>query len=198
MNFAGLKDSNAVTIQYASARSSRADDPPVRQGEEFDAERVGYLPRPITRGMMAGNRSGLSSGREEDISDPVDARLRDDAQREDLPNFFGYQRFGLRGMVNHRVGRAVLMRDFREAARASCWASRGGARARGGRGQEACRAKDATRRLSGLFSPRQDIERKVAAYLAEKPGDYLGALQEDPDTSPGGCSSSHTSRTSST
>src|SRR5271155_77356 len=55
VNFAGLKDSDAITTQYASARSSRAEDPQTVKGRGFEAERVGYLPRPITRGMIAGN-----------------------------------------------------------------------------------------------------------------------------------------------
>ena len=55
VNFAGLKDSNAVTIQYAEREEQQGRDPPSVKGRGFDAQRVGYLPRPISRGMIAGN-----------------------------------------------------------------------------------------------------------------------------------------------
>jgi tRNA pseudouridine13 synthase len=82
-------------------------------------------------------------------------------------------------MVNHRVGQAILARDFRSAVRTFL------AEPREGEGPDAREA----RRLAGeerfreahdLLSPRQDIERKVTARLAEKPDDYLGAIRRIP------------------
>ena len=67
------------------------------------------------------------------------------------------------------------MRDFREALRLLLSEPRRGespeaaeARKMSGEGRYA--------EAVGAFSPRQDIEKKVAAYLAEKPEDYLGAF----------------------
>lgn len=178
VNFAGLKDSNAVTAQYVSARSSRAADPPLVVGKGFQAQRVGYLPRPISRGMIAGNAFRIVVRVEEDLAavvDPVFILCR----ARKVPNFFGYQRFGLRGMVNHRVGRAVLERDFKRAVELLLGRPREGeppgasearAAARDGRYGEAARS----------FSPKQDIEKRVAAYLDRKPEDYLGAFRRIP------------------
>jgi len=178
VNFAGLKDSNAVTVQYASARSSRADDPPMVQGRMFEAERIGYLPRPISRGMMSGNRFRIVVRSGSDLREVVEEVFRKCSDRG-IPNYFGYQRFGLRGMANHRVGRAILLRDFRDAIRIFLGDPRQA---------ESPEAVEA-RRLAGEgqyeqairhFSPRQDIERKVCAHLAKKPDDPLGAIRRIP------------------
>ncbi len=178
VNFAGLKDSNAITVQYASARSSRADDPPKVSGRLFHAERIGYLPRPISRGMMSGNRFRIVVRTGEEIAGSVAAAYQACLERR-MPNFFGYQRFGLRGMINHRVGRAIFRRDFRGAVQTILGEPREG---------ESQAAKEA-RRLAregryresrALFSPGQDIERSVAARLADRPDDYLGALRRIP------------------
>jgi tRNA pseudouridine13 synthase len=178
VNFAGLKDSNAVTVQYASARSSRADDPPVVHGRMFEAERIGYLPRPISRGMMTGNRFRIVVRTEEDISGSVEQVFRACNERR-IPNFFGYQRFGLRGMVNARVGGAILRRDFRGAVQLFLGETRGGESADA---QEARRlaGEGRYRDARGLFSFGQDIERRVARRLEEKPDDYLGAIRRIP------------------
>jgi tRNA pseudouridine13 synthase len=178
VNFAGLKDSNAVTMQYASARSSRSDDPPLVHGRMFDAERVGYLPRPISRGMMSGNRFRIVVRTEGDVTRSVEEAYRACAERK-VPNFFAYQRFGLRGMVNHRVGRAILARDFRGAVRLFLGEPR---EDESPEAREARRlaGEERFREAHGLFSFRQDIERRVASHLAEKPGDYLGAIRRVP------------------
>ncbi|MGA2665870.1 MAG: tRNA pseudouridine(13) synthase TruD [Nitrososphaerales archaeon] len=180
VNFAGLKDSNAVTKQYASARSSRADDPPHVHGSRFEAERVGYLPRPISRGMMAGNRFriAVTSADGDAVSRAVSEAYRACAEGK-VPNFFGYQRFGLRGMVNHRVGKAILRRDFAGAVRVLLGEPRTGEspRTREARGHA---AEGRYREALDLFSAGQDIERFVCARLAQRPDDSLGALRRVP------------------
>jgi tRNA pseudouridine13 synthase len=178
VNFAGLKDSDAITTQYASARSSRAEDPQSVKGRGFEAERVGYLPRPITRGMIAGNGFRIVVRTDEDISDAVETAYRLCSARN-LPNFFGYQRFGLKSMVNPRVGKAVLMRDFKGALELLLTEPRRGERAESTEARRMI-GEGRYREAQRLFSPRQDIERRVAGHLAEKPDDHLGAFRKVP------------------
>ena len=178
VNFAGLKDSNAVTVQYVSARSSRADDPPLVHGRMFEAERIGYLPRPISRGMMSGNRFRIVVRTEEDLTGTVERVYRACLERK-IPNFFGYQRFGLRGMANHTVGRAIVRRDFRGAIQAFLCEPRQGESPEAREARKLA-ADGRYREARELFSPRQDIERRVTARLAEKPEDHLGAIRRIP------------------
>jgi tRNA pseudouridine13 synthase len=180
VNFAGLKDSNAVTVQYASARSSRASDPVTVTGSRFEAERVGYLPRPLTRAMMTGNRFEIAISSDEDLASSVTEVYASCAGRS-TPNFFGYQRFGLRGMVNHRIGAAVVRRDFERATALLLGETR---RDESPEVVEARRLsrEGMYREALAYFSRRQDLERKVAAHLADRPDDHLGAIRRIPIT----------------
>jgi tRNA pseudouridine13 synthase len=178
VNFAGLKDSDAITTQYASARSSRAEDPVTVKGKGFEAERVGYMPRPITRGMISGNGFRIVVRTQEDITEAIDAAYRLCSARK-LPNFFGYQRFGLKSMVNHRVGKAVLMRDFKGAIELMMCEPRKGERPEASEARTMFR-EARYREAQRLLSPMQDTERRVAGYLADKPGDYFGAFRRVP------------------
>jgi tRNA pseudouridine13 synthase len=178
VSFAGLKDSRALTVQYASATSSRADDPPVVTGRMFRAERLGYLPGPIRRGMMSGNRFRIVVRTEEDISGSVTVAYEACLGRR-LPNLFGYQRFGLRGMVNHRVGRSILRRDFRSAVQTFLGEPRQGENLQAAEARRLA-AEERYRESLDLFSRGQDIERRMASHLSRNPGDYLGAMRRVP------------------
>src|SRR5271154_2336426 len=72
VNFAGLKDKNATVVQYVSARSSRASAPPELHGSRFEAQLVGFS-RPITRGMLMGNRFRIFVETSEDIGAEIEA-----------------------------------------------------------------------------------------------------------------------------
>lgn len=178
VSFAGLKDSHAVTVQYASATSSRADDPPLVKGSMFRAERLGYLPGPIRREMMSGNRFTVVVRTEDDISRSV-SEVYEACLARRLPNLFGYQRFGLRGTVNHRVGRAIFHRDFRSAVQILLGEPRQGESPRGAEARRLASEERYAESLE-LFSRGQDIERRAASHLSRRPGDYLGAMRRIP------------------
>lgn len=177
VNFAGLKDKNATVVQYISARSSRAIAPAELQGRRFEARLVGFS-RPITRAMLTGNRFRIFVETSEDIGAEVEACLRACAEKR-VANFYGYQRFGLKGGVNRKVGKAIVEKDFARATGLVLSEPREG---EDGEAEEA-------RRLCGegrygeavpLFSSGQDTERRVASHLSQKPGDNVGALRRMP------------------
>ena len=177
VNFAGLKDKNATVVQYVSARSSRASAPAELRGNRFEAQLVGFS-RPVTRGMLTGNRFRILVETPEELGADIEACFKACEERR-VANFFGYQRFGLRGGVNRRVGKAIVEKEFAGATGLVTSEPREG---------EDEEAKEA-RRLCGegrygeavqLFSPRQDMERRVAAHLSQKPGDHVGALRRMP------------------
>jgi len=177
VNFAGLKDKNATVVQYVSARSSRASAPAELRGSRFEAQLVGFS-TPVTRGMLMGNRFRILVETSEDIGADVEACFKACAERR-VANFYGYQRFGLKGGVNRKAGKAIVEKDFARATGLILSEPREG---------EDEEAKEA-RRLCGegryaeavpLFSQRQDTERRVAAHLSQKPGDHVGALRRIP------------------
>ncbi len=177
VNFAGLKDKNATVVQYVSARSTRASAPAELRGSRFEAQLVGFS-RPVTRGMLTGNRFRILVETPEEIGAEIEACFKACRERR-VANFYGYQRFGLKGGVNRRAGKAVVEKDFAGAVGLIL------CEPRDGEDESAVEA----RRLCGegrygeavpLFSARQDLERRVASNLAQKPGDHIGALRRIP------------------
>jgi tRNA pseudouridine13 synthase len=177
VNFAGLKDKEATVVQYMSARSTRASAPPELRGDRFEAQLVGFS-RPVTRGMLTGNRFRILVEASIDLGADIE-RCFDACKRKQVANFFGYQRFGLRGGANRKVGKAIVARDFAGAARLVLSEPRKGEDEQANEARRLCR-EEKYRDGAMLFSARQDIERRVAFHLSQKPGDHVGALRTIP------------------
>jgi tRNA pseudouridine13 synthase len=177
VNFAGLKDKNAAVVQYMSARSTRASAPPELRGNRFEAHLVGFS-KPVTRGMLTGNRFRIVVEASIDLGADVE-RCFDACRGKRVANFFGYQRFGLRGGVNRRVGKAIVAKDFAGANLLILAEPREGEDEQAEEARRLCR-EERYGDAALLFSARQDIERKVASHLSRKPGDHIGALRTIP------------------
>ena len=176
---AGLKDKAAVAVQYATPTSTRSERPLSINGNNFSAKLVGYVPRPIARSSLVGNRFMIVL---RDCCSDIGDRLTEIfalGERMLVPNFFGLQRFGGRGILTHRVGRAIVLKRFDEAIRLLLLEPR---QTDGPDSEEARRAMEEGRFEEGLrlLPPGQDIEKRVARALSIKPGDSLGALRAVP------------------
>ncbi len=176
---AGMKDKVAVAVQYATPTSSRSDAPESVLKDNFSARLVGFVPRPLSRGSIIGNRFKVVL---RDCCPDILDRVNECyalAGRSLLPNFFGLQRFGGRGLLTHRVGKSMVLKKFDEAVRlllveprSSDGPDSADARVAMGQGDFETGAR--------TLPPGQDLEKGVARRLALKPGDSVGALRAVP------------------
>ena len=113
---AGLKDRNAVTVQWLSFPSPRTPEAASLAGEGFQVVAVSRHGNKLRTGHLRGNRFTIAV----QGGDLERARAKAAAlAARGLPNFFGAQRFGRDGR-NAEVGRAILRgTDDPEARRAS-------------------------------------------------------------------------------
>ena len=102
-------------------------------------------------------------------------------RNRELPNFFGYQRFGLKADTNQKVGRAILRKDFARAVSLLVGESRvneaedvAGARRMFREGKYA--------EAQQIFAQHRYLESRVLSRVIAKDGDYLGALRTLPIT----------------
>ena len=101
---AGLKDRQAVTIQWLSFPLARDPAPASLEGEGFRVLAVSRHGKKLRTGHSRGNRFSIAVRG----GDAALARAAADALAvRGLPNFFGAQRFGAGG-TNARLGRAIL------------------------------------------------------------------------------------------
>ena len=117
IRFAGIKDKRASAIQYFTPVSTRSARPAVIDEPNFRCDPVGYLQSPLARSMIAGNRFRIVL-REccPDIGDRISETLRTSEARL-IPNYYGLQRFGVRDVRTHRIGRALIQGRFEDAVR---------------------------------------------------------------------------------
>jgi tRNA pseudouridine13 synthase len=179
MAYAGLKDKRAAAVQYMTPTSSRSERPPRVEEDNFKATLVGYLSRPISRSMIAGNRFRIIL-REccPEIGECI-AKALEAARSLKLPNFYGLQRFGTRDKVTHLVGRAIVQRRFDDAVRILL------CEPRSADDEQTLQARrllaegkyeEGSRRLP----EKQDIEKRIARGLARNPNDSVAALRAAP------------------
>lgn len=176
-NYAGLKDKNATVVQYISARSSRASAPAELHGSRFEAELVGFS-RPLTRGMLIGNRFRIVLETSQDLRKDIELCF-DACRARRVANFFGYQRFGLKGGVNRKAGRAIIQRDFALATGLLLSEPREGDEEDAREARRLC-AEGRYAQALPLLPRGQDLERRIASHLMRKPDDHLGALRRIP------------------
>ena len=177
--YAGMKDKRASATQYMTPTSTRSERPSEVEDPSFSAKLVGYLPRPISRSMAAGNRFRITlRGCCPEIGARVSQALAAAASLR-IPNFYGLQRFGARDQVTHLVGREIVRGRLAEAVRLLLAEPRS---ADDERTAQARRLMADGRYAEGarLLPERQDVERAVARRLAARPEDSLGALRAAP------------------
>ena len=105
----GFKDAAAVTSQYLCATYTGKGIIEFETGR-YRLQRVGYVDRPLTKKWMVGNRFYIT------IRDATESASGFD-QYDIIRNYYGYQRFGSRRPVTHRIGQAIIQSDYKEAIR---------------------------------------------------------------------------------
>ena len=179
LSYGGMKDKRAVAVQYVAPTSTRCLRPARVVREKFTAQLVGFIPRPLSRGMVRGNRFTIVL---RECCTEMAARIEEAfalARSRRLPSFFGFQRFGSREVGTHLVGRALVRQEFKEAV--SLMLLR--ARATDDEATRAARSAMADGRYAEgakMLPAHQDVERMVARRLSSEPEDWTGALRAVP------------------
>ena len=123
IGFAGTKDRHGVTSQYISICGGNLKELKEKvdslQIQDIELEFVGYGKR-LKLGSLWGNRFTIIV---RELNVPVEealertrAIIKEIKVKGGFPNYFGYQRFGERRVINHEVGRLLLEGKFEEAA----------------------------------------------------------------------------------
>ncbi|QOJ79694.1 tRNA pseudouridine(13) synthase TruD [Infirmifilum lucidum] len=178
IDIAGLKDTTAVTFQFASIKG----EVPAEAIEKFNSLNTRVkIHCPVRRpfhlrpGLLFGNRFTI---RVRDCNTSRLHELLDELRRlGGVPNYFGYQRFGSIRPVTHVVGKRIIEGRFKEAVEELLLRIFP---------HESQRAKNAREYLAStgdfrgtleIFPKTMKSERAIIAYLAERPRDYVGALR---------------------
>lgn len=116
IGYAGLKDARATTRQTVSVTGVRPEQALALEIEGVRILDARFHRNKLRLGHLAGNRfeiriRGVAAGALETALDVLHV-----LEQVGVPNRFGEQRYGVLGS-SHRIGAALLRRDFAEAAR---------------------------------------------------------------------------------
>jgi tRNA pseudouridine13 synthase len=181
IGIAGTKDKRAVTTQLMSIRGvseeqlSRVDLPRVK------LEPVGRSNRDIGLGDLLGNdfdvtirHIALPAAELERRIKAIDGSI---GKTGGVPNFFGYQRFGIVRPITHLVGKKLLKGDVEGAAMAYIAKSFPGETGENRRARDFVRETHDFKEGLKIYPLNLRYERAMMHYLAEHPDDYAGAFR---------------------
>jgi tRNA pseudouridine13 synthase len=105
----GIKDSKAITKQYASSEQIRD----IRREAKTRHTLLllkGFSRKPLRKAYLSGNEFAITVNNTKcsDISDFI-------PQIRNIANFYGLQRFGSKRLITHLVGREIVKRNFKKA-----------------------------------------------------------------------------------
>lgn len=112
ISFAGTKDKRALTVQFFSVSGLKKDNFENLSIKDAKIEFLGYSRREIRLGDLLGNnfRIRVLGAKNGEIFEKTKSEL----EEKSIPNFFGEQRFGTRG-ITHEVGKLILQKNYFEA-----------------------------------------------------------------------------------
>jgi tRNA pseudouridine13 synthase len=184
VQFAGIKDAKAVTAQHITIENVTPEDLQKIQVKDIEVSPVGYVPNRLSAYYLLGNNFHIAIKNLEDAEATIRKTTTETVEELNeaggIPNFFGHQRFGTIRPITHRVGKAIVKANLREAvmiflAEPSPYEHPSSRQARK-QLQDTQNFKQALRE----FPKQLHYERAMLERLAEEPDDYAGALRRLP------------------
>jgi len=167
----GIKDSKAETTQYATSEGSK-----FREGKttHTNLTLLGYSKHSLKKSHIMGNQfqikiSNVTKG---NISEFI-------SQLQNIPNFYGLQRFGSERLVTHLVGREIIKRNFKRAVELFLCHTTEHDTQFSKEIREKCKDPNNYGRVLKIVPRGMDLERNILRALVNGK-DYIGALRSVP------------------
>ncbi|HWQ66326.1 MAG TPA: tRNA pseudouridine(13) synthase TruD [Methanospirillum sp.] len=182
IGFAGTKDKRAVTTQYISIYKGDQERIRTLSLPDMSIEPVGTSNQQISLGQLKGNRFNIALKGTEGQGSYDAAQALINEISGGVPNYYGYQRFGVHRPVTHLTGLDILRGDYEAAVKTfvSTLSTNEDSEYSEGR-QYYADTGDAKGALH-LLPVRLSLERSLLHHLVSKPADYGGAFHAFPRT----------------
>jgi tRNA pseudouridine13 synthase len=167
----GIKDAKAVTTQYATCENNKYK---VGRTRHTTLSLAGYTKSSIKKSHIMGNQFEIriTNPSRIDISDFI-------MEIENIPNYYGLQRFGSERLVTHLVGREIIRRNFQKAVDIFlCYTTEYDTQF-SKEIREKCRDPKNYRSILKIIPKGMDLERNLLRSLANGK-DSIGALRSIP------------------
>ncbi|MBD3406003.1 MAG: tRNA pseudouridine(13) synthase TruD [Candidatus Lokiarchaeota archaeon] len=180
INYAGLKDKRAVTAQFMSIPASSAEMLPKCRLSRILIREMEYTHHPVNIGDLWGNRFKIHF---REIDSPIEEAMEHASSLSTTPllNYFGVQRFGVTRPFTHRVGKALINRDYEKAVMIMLTETSK---------YEPVELTETRTKLAEDFTPSEELldvfpksqryERRIIKHLIKHPNDFKRAILKIP------------------
>ncbi|OIO26950.1 tRNA pseudouridine(13) synthase TruD [Candidatus Micrarchaeota archaeon CG1_02_55_22] len=179
IDYAGMKDRNAVTTQLASVFAVDPGRVLTTRVKDVKINGAWKAREKIKLGALAGNRFTITLNERNCGIKPDAQAINEVAAKANyrLPNYFGSQRFGsLRGNT-HKIGVLLCKGDVKSAVTEYLCETGGKEDSESREARKALRESGDYGKALKEFPRKLDIERSMIAWLEKKPNDYAGAFR---------------------
>lgn len=184
LQFAGIKDANAVTAQHITVEDVSAEEIQKVQAKDIEIYPIGYFRSKLSSYYLLGNHFHITiramSHSKSKIKERTTKTIEELAAIGGAPNFFGHQRFGTTRPITHLVGKAIVQQNFEKAAMLylakpsphehpeSRWTR-----------EQLQKTQDFKQALKN-FPKQLHYERLMLDHLAKKPDDFITTFRKLP------------------
>jgi len=178
---AGNKDKVAVTVQLASVSGVSKEAILSLDIRDISINGAWLADDKVRIGALLGNRFAIRvrGALEKEVSVTRVDRIYSGLSGM-FPNYFGAQRFGSTRKNTHAIGFKLLKNDFEDAALSYICDSEGEEAGDAKAARDELKATNDFSKALNYFPKHLRLERSMIAYLARKPGDFLGSFKQLP------------------
>lgn len=182
IGFAGTKDKRAVTTQYISVYKGDPEKIASLHIPDITIEPVSASHQQISLGNLQGNRFKISLTEYVTLKEGMAPADLLSGLSEGVPNYFGYQRFGVQRPVTHLTGLDILRGSYEDAVRTFVGTPSDGESEEAVEGRKFYLDTGDAKAALHLIPVRLSLERSLLHHLVSKPEDYAGAFHTFPRT----------------
>lgn len=182
IGFAGTKDKRAVTTQYITIYKGDPAAIKALHIPDITIEPVGASHQQISLGALQGNRFKISLSEYEPLKPGTTSSDLLTGLSEGIPNYFGYQRFGVQRPVTHLTGLDILRGSYEDAVRTFVSTPSASESEEAAEGRKFYQETGDAKAALHLIPIRLSLERALLHHLVGNPDDFAGAFHTFPRT----------------
>ncbi|MFX0077404.1 MAG: tRNA pseudouridine(13) synthase TruD [Candidatus Hermodarchaeota archaeon] len=182
IDYAGLKDKRAISVQQASIRGDYVDKLKKLKLHDIFIRNIYPSKHPVKLGSNRGNHFEITIRnidqnyiKKKDIEE-----LLSTLRTHGFPNYFGLQRFGTFRPNSHLIGRYILENEFKKAFDEFVITTYPFELPQSHKAREELRETGNFEKAYDTFPKSLNYERMMIKFLIENPNDYEGAINHLP------------------
>jgi len=152
--------------------------------KDIEVRPVGYFRDKLSPYYLLGNNFNIRIKAIHLAASTITKRIAATARELEaiggIPNFFGHQRFGTTRPITHLVGKAIVKRDFEEAALLFLAQPSAHEHPSSRRARRELQSKRDFKQALQDFPKQLRYERLMLSHLVKKPEDFVGAFKRLP------------------